>query len=180
MQSETKQCQNCKKDFLIEEEDFNFYEKIKVPPPTFCPWCRFIRRMVWRNERNLYKRICDLCHKNIISMYSEKSLFPVYCSECWRSDKWDATIYEQDYDFERPFFKQFSELLNKVPRAALWQRNVINCEYGNFTGESKNVYMSASVVMGSENVFYSKSIDSCSDIVDSLNLKNCESCYENI
>jgi hypothetical protein len=30
-------CQNCKKDFTIELDDFRFYEKIKVPPPTFCP-----------------------------------------------------------------------------------------------------------------------------------------------
>jgi hypothetical protein len=28
--SETKICQNCKKEFVIEQEDFNFYEKIKL------------------------------------------------------------------------------------------------------------------------------------------------------
>ena len=26
---ETKQCQNCKKDFNIEEEDFDFYERLE-------------------------------------------------------------------------------------------------------------------------------------------------------
>lgn len=56
MQSETKSCQNCKNDFVIESEDFSFYEKIKVPPPTFCPECRFIRRLMWRNNRSLYPR----------------------------------------------------------------------------------------------------------------------------
>jgi hypothetical protein len=55
MKTETKTCQNCKKDFTIESEDFNFYEKIKVPPPTFCPECRIIRRMLWRNFRSLFK-----------------------------------------------------------------------------------------------------------------------------
>ena len=69
MKSETKQCQNCKKDFVIEPEDFNFYEKIKVPPPTFCPECRLIRRMIWRNERTLYKRKCDKTGKQIITMF---------------------------------------------------------------------------------------------------------------
>ncbi|KKT07962.1 MAG: hypothetical protein UV85_C0003G0087 [Candidatus Nomurabacteria bacterium GW2011_GWB1_43_19] len=34
MKQEIKTCQNCKKDFMIEPEDFNFYEKIKVPPPV--------------------------------------------------------------------------------------------------------------------------------------------------
>ena len=32
---ETKSCQNCKNDFIIEPDDFAFYDKIKVPPPTF-------------------------------------------------------------------------------------------------------------------------------------------------
>ena len=35
MQSEIKNCQNCQKDFTIEPEDFNFYEKIKVPRRLF-------------------------------------------------------------------------------------------------------------------------------------------------
>ena len=29
MNPETKNCQNCKKDFTIESEDFAFYEKLK-------------------------------------------------------------------------------------------------------------------------------------------------------
>jgi RNA polymerase subunit RPABC4/transcription elongation factor Spt4 len=37
---ETKNCQNCKKDFNIEPDDFSFYEKMKVPVPTWCPECR--------------------------------------------------------------------------------------------------------------------------------------------
>ena len=60
---ENRICQNCKKDFTIEPEDFNFYEKIKVPPPTWCPECRMIRRMNYRNERSLYKQDCALCKK---------------------------------------------------------------------------------------------------------------------
>ena len=36
MTGEQKNCQNCKKDFVIEPDDFLFYEKMKVPAPTFC------------------------------------------------------------------------------------------------------------------------------------------------
>lgn len=32
---ENRICQKCKKDFLIESEDFAFYEKIKVPARLF-------------------------------------------------------------------------------------------------------------------------------------------------
>ena len=46
---EKRTCQNCKKDFTIKSEDFSFYEKIKVPAPTWCPECRMIRRINFRN-----------------------------------------------------------------------------------------------------------------------------------
>ena len=180
MKNETKNCQNCKNDFTIEGEDFKFYEKMQVPPPTFCPDCRRMRRMAWRNERALYKRSCQLCNKNIISMYREDSPIPVLCQQCWYGDDWDATTYARDYDFSRNFFEQYVELLNVVPQKSLWQRNAINSEYSNMVGESKNVYLSASVTAGSENVFYSKHIDGSSNIVDCYNLKKCENCYENI
>ena len=69
---EKRTCQNCKKDFTIKSEDFSFYEKIKVPAPTWCPECRMIRRMNFRNERSLYKQNCALCKKSTISMYARK------------------------------------------------------------------------------------------------------------
>ena len=129
MQNETKNCQNCKKDFTIESEDFKFYEKIKVPPPTFCPDCRLIRRLTWRNERSLYRRICNLCEKKIIAMYHSSSPFPVYCRECWYGDGWDPASFAREYDMQKPFFEQYKEFSNTVPRLALWQRNVINSDY---------------------------------------------------
>ncbi len=177
---ETKNCQNCKNDFQIQAEDFSFYEKIKVPPPTFCRQCRFIRRMFWRNERALYKRACDLCTKSIISVYSADAVFPVYCRECWFSDKWDAASFGRDYDFSKPFFQQYGELLSVVPHLALWQRNVVDSDYANMSAECKNVYLSISVIQNSENVFYSKSVDKSSNIFDSYHVKESDGCYETI
>ncbi len=107
---ETKTCQNCKQNFTIETEDFLFYEKIKVPPPTFCPTCRMKRRTNFRNLCSLYRWYCDLCGRSIIAMYHTEETAPIYCSECWNSDKWDATSYGQDYDFSRPFFEQWNDL----------------------------------------------------------------------
>jgi hypothetical protein len=177
---QTKNCQNCKKDYEITPSDFSFYEKIKVPPPTFCPWCRFMRRLVWRNERTLYKRSCDLCNKSIISTYPAECAFPVYCTECWYGDKWEAATFGREYDFSRSFFEQFNELMLVVPRFALWQRNSINSDYSNMVAESKNVYLSASVVAGSENIFYSKTVDGSTNIIDSTNIRKSEECYENV
>ncbi|OGJ07120.1 hypothetical protein A3I95_02035, partial [Candidatus Nomurabacteria bacterium RIFCSPLOWO2_02_FULL_44_12] len=92
-------CQNCKGNFTIEPEDFGFYEKIKVPPPTFCPECRAMRRLVWRNERALYHNICAFSGKKVVSMFSPDSGFTIYDRDIWWSDKWDPTAYGKDYDF---------------------------------------------------------------------------------
>ena len=59
MSSEKKICQNCRGEFTLEPDDFSFYEKIKVPPPTFCFDCRLQRKLAFVNERTLFKRKCD-------------------------------------------------------------------------------------------------------------------------
>ena len=177
---EKRICQNCKKDFTIEPEDFKFYEKIKVPPPTFCRECRFQRRLAWRNERALYKRQCDLCKKNIFAMYREIAPFPVYCKECWYSDKWAPETYAKPYDFNRGFFEQYKELFKTVPRLAVFQRNCINSDYSNLLGESKNVYLSYSITSNAENIYYSKIIDKSTDIFDSFNIKEGQNLYEDV
>ena len=101
MKSETRECQNCKQDFIIEPEDLNFYEKIKVPPPTFCPECRNQRRMSWRNERTLYKRKCDAPGHDemLISFLPPEEQLTVYDANVWWSDAWDPLSYGKEYDF---------------------------------------------------------------------------------
>jgi len=73
---ETKICKHCGASFDITDKDLEFYKKVSpsfpspdslesglkkylIPTPTLCPECRQKRRLVWRNERNLYKRNCD-------------------------------------------------------------------------------------------------------------------------
>jgi len=110
MNPETKNCVNCKQNFVIEPEDFVFYEKIVVPAPTFCPRCRLQRRLAWRNERTLYKRKCDLCKQDTLTTYAPEYAGLVYCQKCWWSDEWDQLASGRDYDFSRPFFEQYREL----------------------------------------------------------------------
>jgi hypothetical protein len=177
-QSEKRNCQNCKSDFVIEPDDFSFYEKIKVPAPTFCPYCRFTRRMLWRNERSLYKRKCDICEKYIIAIHSSEVTFPVYCPECYKSDNWGAENYAKDYDFNKPFFEQWKELFYSVPRQSLWQESSFNSEYANYVYQAKNVYLGFSVLNNSEDVSYSSNLNTSKQIIDSYNLNNSELIYE--
>ena len=172
-------CQNCKKDFIIEPEDFNFYEKMKVPPPTFCPECRLIRRLQFRNERSLFKNKCGLCGKDTISMYNPQDKFVVYCNSCYLGDNWDPLNYGKDYDFSRPFFEQFSELMKVVPRRALQIRGGINTEYANYIVNAKECFLSYSTVR-SEKIYYSRVVDFSKECIDCVNILECELCYENI
>ena len=175
--SKKVKCQNCSNDFVIEPDDFSFYEKIKVPPPTFCPECRLVRRFTWRNEGSFYKCKCGLCGKNIISISSPNNEFPIYCHDCWWGDNWDAVSYGKDYDFSKPFLYQFEELLRVVPSLNLWAFANIKSEYSNYTGYSKNIYLSNAVYC--ENIFYAKSIEKSKDCADSYMVVSSELCYEN-
>jgi hypothetical protein len=139
--SEKRICQNCSGEFTVESEDFNFYEKIKVPPPTWCPECRMMRRMNFRNERSLYKQDCGLCKKPTISMYAPEDKYVVYCNECYASDKWDPLTYGREYDFNRPFFEQVGKLFKIIPRRALYQDFAVNSEYTNQIVYIKNCYL---------------------------------------
>jgi len=175
--AQAKNCQNCKKDFLIEPEDFNFYKKVNVPPPTFCSSCRLQRRLARRNEYSFHKRKCDLCGESIVSMYPEKTSFPVYCRKCWYSDRWSAYDYGRDYDFSQNFFEQFKELQDVVPRVALQVDNSINCEYANQIANCKNCYLISS---GSDNEdsMYSFRILNSKNVLDGFVMLRAENCYE--
>jgi len=178
MKPETRQCQNCKKDFTIEPDDFGFYEKIKVPPPTFCPECRLIRRFANTNERVLYYRTCDLSNQKILSMYPAGTPFPVYHPAEWYGDKWDAYEYEQEYDFSRSFFDQFQELQNKVPHMSLVrQGNSVNSEYAHRVHDMKNSYMVFRITNSLDSLYcyVGKNITNC---VDCFSIWDCELCYE--
>ncbi len=139
--TETRKCKKCQQDFALDQDDFGFYEKIGVPPPTFCPECRYIRRLLDRNEYNFYKRKCDATRENIISIYRPDAPFPVYKQEYWKSDAFDAIKYGRDFDFLNPFFEQYEELRRVVPHLALVNSNSVNSEYTNQSNNNKECYM---------------------------------------
>ncbi len=177
MEQETKICQNCKKDFIIEPDDFSFYEKIKVPPPTFCPECRNQRRMTWRNERALYRRNCAQCGKQMVSIYPADSPFVVYCQDCWWSDSWDPMAAGVAYNFSRPFMTQFLELLQRTPSMALFNTTPSNSDYCNYMSGAKDCYLQ---IAGreSEGILYSNRIYMCKDSIDCYTGTRNERCYQ--
>ena len=176
-QAEKRICKNCEGEFLIFVNDFNFYEKIGVPDPTFCPECRYIRRLLDRNEYNFYKRKCDATSKDIISIYRQDMSFPVYEQEYWKSDKFDATQYGRDFDFNRSFFEQYEELRRLVPHIAMVNSNSVNSEYTNQAEDNKDCYML--VKSGNnEKCIYGSWCDYSFFCSDCYMINKCEFCYE--
>jgi uncharacterized protein YbaR (Trm112 family) len=177
MSTENSICQNCKQSFEIDDQDFKFYEKVSAPTPLYCPSCRMQRRLVHRNERSLYKRACDLCEKSVVSIYPEKTPFPVYCQKCWWSDGWDPKNFGLEYNSERPFLEQLQELRNKVPRIALLVITSVNSEYTNNTGDLKNCYLIFAAEKN-EDCYYGRLMMNCKFVTDAAFVYDSELCYE--
>lgn len=178
MNSEIKNCQNCKKDFKIEPADFDFYKKIAVPPPTWCPQCRFGRRLRFWNEHNLYRKKDALEGKDIFSEYSEHSPFKVFEHDYWLSDAWPGGIsYARDYDFSKPFFEQFKQLMLDVPWPSRSIQQITNSDYSNQAARTKNCYLCFNC-NSSEDCLYGVAFFNCKQCMDIYQADDNELSYE--
>lgn len=176
MHPETRSCQNCKQNFIIDSDDFAFYEKIQVPAPTFCPECRMIRRFLSRNAIYLYRRPESLTGKDVFSTIPASSPVKVYERDYWLSDQWDALEYGKDFDPKRTFFKQWSELRLNVPEISRQIIDLVRSDYcANATG-LKDCYL----CFGSsyaENCAYAQNLLNSKDSMDITDAANCELSY---
>lgn len=172
-----EKCKTCNKEFVIRDEDLVFYEQMKTASPFHCPECRMARRLMFRNERILYKRPCDLCQENMITLYSPDAPYKVYCSKCWWSDNWDPKSYAKDYDFSKTFMEQYKELQAEVPRLGLAAFKNIRSDYTNGSAENKDCYL----VFASdynEDCMYGRLLQRDKQCVDCAFLHESELCYE--
>ena len=184
---ETKNCQNCKKDFVIEAEDFDFYKKMKVPPPTFCPDCRRQRRLAWYNLVNLFYRDCDLCSERFISMYPKEAPYIVYCPKCFWSDKWDWRDFGRDYDFSRPFFEQFNELMHTAPLLGLSinTATTVGSPFNNHAADLKDCYLTFDTGFNQEcaygvNLTQNRQVFDCSMVMNSDGCYDCQNLFKSV
>ncbi|MFA7192220.1 MAG: hypothetical protein WC089_02910 [Candidatus Paceibacterota bacterium] len=150
---------------------------MKTVPPTYCPNCRMAKRLTFRNERTFYKRPCDMCKKDIITVYSPDSPYTVYCHDCWWGDAWDPKSFGKDYDFSKSFFEQYKELQHEVPRIGLMAFNNVRSEYTNGSAENKDCYLIFAADYN-EDCMYGRLLQRDKQCVDCAFLHESELCYE--
>jgi hypothetical protein len=171
-------CTITSKEFLISALEQELRKKFDAVLPTEHPSERMRRLLAFRNIHVLYNDVCDLCGKNILSIWGKDPKFPVYCPECWNSDKWEAPSLE--VNFERPFFEQFEELFNKTPHLSrLLVSPVVNSDYSNNATNVKNSYWSFAF-FNSEDCYYVMSCDKLLNSTDVLFTDDAEFIYESI
>jgi hypothetical protein len=206
-----KTCRRCQAPFEIIQDDLNFLDTVSpvfngkkesIPPPTLCPDCRQQRRVSYVNHFNLYKNTCAMTGEPIVTIFPPESPYKVFKQEAWFSDKWDPLEYGRDFDFSRPFFEQFRELMKVCPWPALFTAYNLdeNCEYTNNAGRNKNCYMIFDSdenrdcyycygVNGSENCsdcFRIRKSELCVGCIDCLHcyhsafLQDCENCSDSM
>lgn len=174
-------CKSCRVFFVIDEKDKQFYESMNVPEPTWCPECRLQRRLSWINLRKLYRRKLSNSDKEVISMYSQDKPYTIVEDKDWWSDQYDLTEYGVDYDFSRPFFEQYKELMKRTPFPHLHRdfARMDNSEYCNAATGVKNCYMSMAIDE-CEDTYYCITVEKMKECVDCAFSGQSQLCYEGI
>lgn len=185
-----RECLKCRESFSISSKQLSLLERLspkfsdptanalKIPPPTLCPDCRKQRRLLFRNERVLYHRSCDLTSQRMLSIYPASVPFPVYEHSVWWGESWDPLHFGAPYDLSRSFFEQFAELRNRVPRINLYVDD--RCENSKFCNQitmCKSCYLLFSA-SSSEDCYYGYRVNNSRNCLDCLMTNSSELCYD--
>ncbi len=173
----SKVCSHCEETFPITDLDLHYYAKLDVPPPTWCPTCRHLRRHAHINDYVYFTRNCDCCRKQFISIFPPTSDYVVYCQQCWYAEARNDRAQARDYDFNRPFFEQFDELMHAAPMMGMAAINCENCDYCQSVGHCKNCYL-ISESSNCEDCYYCYWIQKTMSCLDCCYIHECETCYE--
>lgn len=92
-------CKKCGKKFRIIEMEKEFLDKFGYPYPENCPKCRHKERQKLRGWRDFYKRRCDRCGKEMVTIYPPESGLIVYCEQCFNDfyNRFDPLAQDENY-----------------------------------------------------------------------------------
>ncbi len=186
---ERRKCKRTWQDFPIFQWDIDLLEKLKIKiwektyPVTIndlCPKARKQYKLMFKNERNLYKTKCDLTWKPTISRIHPKMNFQVYTNEAWASDDWDYCNYWLEIDNKKTVFDYLDILVKSTPyQDLIWSFSNLqsNSVYTNYTADITDCYF-AFDCNTIEKSCYVKRCSRSKDLFDCFRTNNSEICYE--
>ncbi len=165
--------------FWVSDQEKEYCQQRGIPLPTKAPYERLRELLGFYNSIFLYNSTCALTGKAMLSIVPPTKNFKVYDISVWMDDTtWDPLSYGRDYDFSRPFFEQFEELMREVP---IPSRSVVlstmeNSDYTNGISNAKNCYLIFDSNM-SEDCYFCYQMNNVKNVIDSIDINDCELCY---
>lgn len=150
-----------------------------IPLPTVHP-LEFNRQLQsFVSLMSLFESKSVISHTPLITRYNPALGYKVVTYDEFWSDQVDNTSVGKEYDFSRPFFQQWNELMHAVVMQPLVQISCENSKYVDSSSSLKNCYLCFG--MGeSEGCMYC--LKTCyplrnRDCVDCIGIVDCELCY---
>lgn len=182
-------CTSTGKVFIITEAEQKLISKLEVlhpllkvgdiPLPTIHPQ-EFNRQLQsYVSLMSLFEDKSAISGAPLITRYNPRLGYQVCTYEEFWSDEVDNTSVGRDYDFSRPFFDQWNELMHAVVMQPLVQINCENSKYVDSSSSLKNCYLCFGVGE-SEGCMYclkTRYLLRNRDCVDCVGIVDCELCY---
>ncbi len=179
---EWRTCVYTGESFPVFEKEKHILDELDQPLPNMSPSMRWRNVYMMRNERHLYKRVCDLTGKNMLSVFPPEYPGKVFHSHEYSSDVWSPFDYGIDIDFWSDLKWQIQDFFDTVPRRALnivVGRDMENCDYSNYGFSSKDCYMCQTPALA-EKCYYSYVAFQSVYNFDTYWNEKCEISYESI
>ena len=121
---ERKKCRRTGNQFPIFQGDKDLLEKLSITIgdksyettiDNLCPEVRQQYKLMFKNERKLYKTTCALTGKSTISRICPETGLQVYTNEAWASDGWDYCSYGLDIDKNKSVCDYIKALVQTTP-----------------------------------------------------------------
>ncbi len=150
-----------------------------IPLPTIHP-TEFLRQMQsYVTLMALFDDKSCISGKPLITRYNPILGYKVCTTEEFWSDKVDNTSVGRPYDFSRPFFEQWNELLHECILQPLVQINCENSRYVDSSSSLRNCYLCFGMGESEDCLYCLKTRYPLRnrDCVDCIGIVDCELCY---
>lgn len=173
---EKRVCKFTGKEFSISEQEKNAYNHVGLPLPDIHPLERHRYHFTYANPITLYWAKEGRTGKRILSGFDPAEHAVIYDGSFWMSGEFDARDYGREFDFNMPFFDQWQELFQAVPKPALTMLRTEDCDYSNYLLDCKRCYLTFNTI-GAEGLMYSVRGPFSKESIELFNSTGCELCF---